>query len=267
MLTQITKLAPLFIGLIAGLIGHAGTLTVDGQYQGQDLYVQNSYAADGVGFCAFEVLVNDEVTSDEVNSSAFVVDLSLFAFSIGDPVSVIIRTKSDCDVRIINPQALEPQSTCIYSYIGVDLDGKTLNWKTKEESGKLDFVVEQFRWNKWIEVGRVAGKGQAEEQGYAADISTQHGENRFRVKQVDARGDHPSDAVVVMDEQTPEIKLASRKVVDKIEFSENTRYELYSEYGELKASGNGAIIEVAALGKGTYFVNFGNKFGETVEKK
>jgi len=47
----------------------AGTITVEGTYQGKNLYVQNPFAEGGVGFCVYEVVVNGKPTTDEVQSS------------------------------------------------------------------------------------------------------------------------------------------------------------------------------------------------------
>src|SRR5688572_29323017 len=54
----------------------AGTIVIDGQYQDKNIYVQNSVSSSGVGFCAYEVRVNGQITNDEINSSAFEIDLA-----------------------------------------------------------------------------------------------------------------------------------------------------------------------------------------------
>ena len=53
----------------------AGELVLTGIYQGSNLYVMNPFAPVGEGFCVTEVQVNGAATSDEINSSAFEVDL------------------------------------------------------------------------------------------------------------------------------------------------------------------------------------------------
>ncbi|MGB0425196.1 MAG: hypothetical protein ACPGED_12770, partial [Flavobacteriales bacterium] len=79
-----------FVLLLVGMVltAKADVTVLSGVYQGKDLYVKNPFSADGVGFCVFEVLVNGEVTSDEVNSSAFAIDLSVFGLKQGDAVEV-----------------------------------------------------------------------------------------------------------------------------------------------------------------------------------
>ena len=66
----------LVFGLFTFSALQAGTIVLEGKYQQKNLYVINGIAPEGVGFCVFEVTVNGDVTSDEINSSAFEIDLS-----------------------------------------------------------------------------------------------------------------------------------------------------------------------------------------------
>lgn len=54
----------------------AGVLVVEGKFQNKNIYIQNSFGSNGVGFCATEIKVNGKITTDEVNSSAFEIDLT-----------------------------------------------------------------------------------------------------------------------------------------------------------------------------------------------
>ncbi len=38
-------------------------------------------------------------------------------------------------------------------------DGAILEWSTTKETGILDYDVEQYKWNNWVSVGQVRGKG------------------------------------------------------------------------------------------------------------
>ena len=59
------------------LSASAGVIVLEGNYQGKNIYVQNPFASSGVGFCVYEVTINDQTTTDEINSSAFEIDFSL----------------------------------------------------------------------------------------------------------------------------------------------------------------------------------------------
>ena len=60
--------------------------------------------------------------------------------------------------KVLNPEVLRPKSTFENLSINVDKD-QILNWKTKNEQGKFTYIVEQYRWNKWVKIGEVDGTG------------------------------------------------------------------------------------------------------------
>ena len=243
----------------------ATDIVLKGVYQGKDLYVKNPFGGEGVGFCVYQVMVNGEVTSDEVNSSAFAVDLAQYAFKIGDPVVITIRHKDDCEPKIINPESIQPRSTFEIQEIQLDATGK-LTWAATGETGVLPYVVEHFKWNKWVAVSEVKGKGSPERAEYSTSVRLVNGENQVRLKQMDGDGVRYSKVVKVSVDQG-EVTMLHTKVFHKIEFSRATDFELYSEYGELVATGYGPVIDTSDLKPGVYYVNYGSHFGEKVTRK
>ena len=143
----------------------AGTLVLEGKYQSKNLYVLNGPMENGVGFCTYEVSINGEVSTDEVNSSSFEIDFSQFQIKPGTPVIVKIKHKDDCSPRVINPEVLQPRATFEVVDINIDKNG-ILNWSTKNEMGSLPYIVEQYRWHKWIEIGEGTGKGNIDKNSY-----------------------------------------------------------------------------------------------------
>src|SRR5436853_1979756 len=95
----------------SALVTQAGNIVLEGNYQGKNLYVQNPFAGSGVGFCVQKVEVNGQVTTDEINSSAFEIDFNNYQFKIGDKISVKITHKDDCKPKVLNPEVLKPKST------------------------------------------------------------------------------------------------------------------------------------------------------------
>src|SRR3954463_12316215 len=96
----------LFLFLFINSINSA-TLVVEGKYQNKNLYVQNFFGGSGVGFCAFEVKVNGNITTDEVNSSAFEIDLASLKLKYGDKVTVEILHKDGCMPKVLNVEDLK----------------------------------------------------------------------------------------------------------------------------------------------------------------
>ncbi|NNE54809.1 MAG: hypothetical protein HKN32_02220 [Flavobacteriales bacterium] len=258
-------LLALFALLLVSMTSFAEVIILNGVYQGRDIYIQNPFSPDGVGFCVFEVLVNGETTSDEINSSAFSIDLTLFQLKIGDPVEVVIRSKADCGPKVINPDAIQPLSTFEVSDIHVD-DENILRWTTTKEQGALPFVVEQFKWNKWVKMGEVTGEGDNGPNEYMFKIRLNAGENTFRVRQTDMDGTRTSDRVMIVS-NTEEVTIAKTKVDDAISFSRETQYEVFDEYGSLVAQGFGQSVDMSEISKGRYYVNYGRKFGEIITKR
>ena len=193
------------IGLLVSATGFStGVIVLEGNYQGKNLYVQNSFAASGVGFCVQEVRVNGNVTTDEITSSAFEIDFRNLQLKLGDKVEVRITHKDDCKPKVLNPEVLKPKSTFEVLTIGVDKD-LTFKWTTKGETGKLPYVVEQFRWNKWVKVGEVEGNGTPAENSYSFKVTPHSGKNQLRIKQIDYTGQPKLSKTVDYNSTVPDI--------------------------------------------------------------
>jgi len=51
-----------------------GALSIEGSYQGKNLYVQNPMDDDGFGYCATKVTVNGDIMPGGTNMGAFEID-------------------------------------------------------------------------------------------------------------------------------------------------------------------------------------------------
>jgi hypothetical protein len=242
----------------------AGEMVIKGTYQGENLYVKNPFAASGVGFCVYEVTVNGATTTDEINSSAFEVDLSIFGFAVGDEITVAIRYKDDCLPKVLNADVLSAKAS--FSIESIKIDGDKINWTTSNESGRLPFVVEQFRWNKWIKVGELEGKGVRTSSSYSLPIRLHSGENRFRIKQTDAKNRSKYSSEVTTVSNQPAVTFTPERVDDVITFSVPTMYEIYDEYGGIVFKGYGKTIKASGLQKGRYYINYDNKMERFTKK-
>jgi hypothetical protein len=243
----------------------AEVIIISGIYQGKDLYVRNPLTADSAGYCVYEVLVNGVVTADQLNSASFAVDLAIWKLNPGDALEIVLRCKENCEVKVLNPEVIYPNSTFEITSLTVSATGG-MEWTTEKESAPLTFVIEQFRWNKWNKVGEIKGKGIIESTRYNYSVNLHSGLNTFRVYQMDYKGQHTSDEYKI-ESTTPEVKIKSLKVSNAIEFSSITDYEIVSEFGTLITSGRGSSVDSSKYVKGKYYVNYDNKVGAIVEKK
>lgn len=260
----------LFAALVNKGFAQGGVIILEGNYQGKNLYVQNPFGSGGVGFCVTEVLVNGNITTDESNSSAFEIDFKPHKLAIGEKVEVKIKHKEDCKPKVLNPEVLKPKSTFEVITMTVDKEGN-LKWSTKSETGKLAFAVEQFRWNKWVKVGEVEGKGTPGTNNYEFKITPHSGKNQIRVRQTDYSGQPRLSKPVDFVSDEPEVSFAPIKVSKDINFvagdkPKETMYEIYDQYGNVVKRGYGSTVDASNLAKGGYFLNYDNKMGEFIKK-
>ncbi len=249
-------------------------IIVEGNYQGKVLYVQNPFGPGGVGFCVTEVKVNGNITTDETNSSAFEIDLKAHKLNPGDKVEVKIIHKDGCKPKVLNPEVLKPRSTFEIVSMTAEKDG-TLKWSTRSETGKLPFIVEQFRWNKWVKVGEVEGAGTPSTHEYSFKVAAHSGKNQLRVRQVDYTGQPRVSKSVDFIGESPDVVYSPQKTSKEITFSTNkgkeanpaeTMYEIYDQYGNVVKKGYGSRVDVSNLPRGSYYLNFDNKMGEFMKR-
>ena len=240
----------------------SAAISVEGAYQGKNLYVQNPMDDEGFGYCATKVTVNGDVMPGGTNLRAFEIDFSRFNIEIGEPVFIVIEHHDGCRPKIMNPEVLLPRSTFIVKTMNVNKEGK-FNWITTGEQGKLDFTIEQYRWNKWVAIGKVQGKGGGSENEYEFEITPHSGENTVRVVQVDHSGTKRSSKEVKFKSETAPVTKTPTKVKDEIKFLSNnqpieTRYEIYDAYGNIVKKGVDSKVNCKNLLKGVYYINFDN---------
>lgn len=242
-------------------------LSIEGHYQGKNLFVQNPEDEDGFGFCVTNVTVNGDPISDGVQSTAFEINFVEFNLQIGDAVFIVLEHGIGCKPKILNPEVLLPKSTFVVADgdITCTPDG-TLSWTTTGESGKLTFTIEQYRWNKWVAIGEVDGLGTAGPNKYTFKVSPHSGENKVRVVQTDHTGrKRPSPETTFTNTSIQEPSISPVKVKDVIKFftadgtQVETKYEIYDAYGNIVKKGVGMEVDCTNLKKGAYYINYDNK--------
>lgn len=244
------------------ILSHAA-LSIEGSYQGKNIYVHNPEDPDGFGFCTRKVTVNGDVMPGGTGSSAFEIDFAIFGLEIGDPVFIVIEHNEGCIPKILNPEVLLPKSTYKLLDMSVSPAGK-LTWKTTGEQGKLPYYIEQYRWNKWVQVGEVQGKGTPSTNAYEFLVIPHSGVNTVRVVQIDHSGKKNPSKEVKFKSTIPEIKKSAVKVKTTLDFLSNgkpieTKYEIYDAYGNIVKKGFGSSVDCRNLLKGAYYINYDNK--------
>jgi hypothetical protein len=246
-------------------LANADKLEISGIYMGKNIYVMNPFSESGVGYCVYEVRVNGQTSSDEINSSAFEIDLSRYSFNIGEKVTIELHYKSGCFPKVINPEVIKPKASFVLQNATVDKKG-ILKWTTREEMGSIPFVVQQYRWNKWITVGEVEGKGATTLNKYELNVRPHTGENTFRLVQTDYTEKPKYSSSINYVLKSPPISFGPEKVKDELLFTASTLYEIYDSYGNIILKGFGDKINLEGLQSGLYYINYDNTMGSFKKK-
>lgn len=254
-----------FFALISFKI-NAGVLIVEGKFQNKNIYIQNSFGGNGVGFCATEIKVNGKITTDEVNSSAFEIDLAAMNIKPGQKVVIEISHKSDCTPVVLNPEVLKPRPTFEVVSMNINSSG-ILKWTAKNESGSLPYVVEQFKWNKWVYVGEVQGVGSPDNHDYSFQVATHSGENKFRVKQVGLGSTPKLSSSVILNSNIDKPSFMITKDNKAIQYTNETAFEVYDAFGSIVKKGFGKEVNIENLAKGKYYLCYDNQVTEFDKKK
>lgn len=246
------------------------SISIDGFYQGKNLYVQSSLCGDGFGLCATKVTVNGNIVPSQTGKGAFEINFNNLNFTIGEHVFIVIEHNDDCKPKIINPEVLLPNSTFIVESIKCDSNGK-LNWTTTNESGKLVFQIEQYKWNKWIVIGEVNGEGNSSKTNYSFDIIPHSGENKIRVSQTDNSGKKRMSKEIKFVSTIKSPVLVTENNYQSIKFVADgknieTKYEIYDAYGNILKKGLNDEVDFSNLSKGIYYINFDNKNKKIIKK-
>jgi hypothetical protein len=244
----------------------AATLILEGKFHNENIYIQNFFGDGGVGFCATEIRVNGRITTDEVNSSAFEVDFTALNILPGQNVIIEISHKSNCTPVVLNPEVLKSRATFEVISMNINSAG-ILKWTTKNESGSLPYIVEQFKWNKWVYVGEVQGVGSPESHNYSFQIATHSGENKFRVKQIGLAITPKVSAAVIINSMNDKPSFIITKDYKNIEYTYETAFEVYDAYGAIVKRGFGKNTTINNLRKGKYYLCYDNQVVEINKKK
>jgi hypothetical protein len=240
----------------------AGKLSIEGKYQGKNVFLYNPNDGSGFGFCITKIYVNGDILPASLNSTSVTVNLTALKMAIGEPVFLVIHYGDDCLPKILNPEVLLPKSTFVINSI-VASSGGELKWSTSGEAGKLNYIIEQYKWDKWVAVGEVQGEGDAGLNSYSFTLTPHSGKNEVRVSQVDNSLKKRSSKSVLFVSAIGKVSKSPTKVKDFISMKSNgvdveTYYEVFDAYGNILKSGKGAKVDCRKLVNGLYYLNFDN---------
>jgi len=244
-----TRLGLIILAITISLSSFAEVMKLEGIYQGKNIFIMNPSTGGG-SFCITEVKVNGANSSDPINSNAFELNLSVYDFKVGEKIQIDITHKDGCKPKILNPEVLNAKSTFNVTALKVDPKTNKLTFTTTGETGALTFYVEQFRWNKWVRVGQLAGVGTATVNNYQLQVNMCSGDNQFRVSQIDFSKVPRISKVFKFRSMAPPVTYTPlKKITNEIIFSDVTMYEIYDPFGKLQLKGTGNKVDISSLKK------------------
>lgn len=254
--------------LFTSLLGFAddktsgNTLTLNGAYQGKNLYVQNPFTTNMKDFCTNEVYVNGEKVMTQIKSSAFEIDLSYLA--VNEPITIEIIHKSDCKPKVLNAQVIRLNSNL--QFTNLVATESSISWSTKGEKLGDKMFVEQFLYNTWVSIKEISSKGSSSNSSYSAESHHTSGINKYRVKYLDKDGVAFYSHIVEFQSVLPEITFYPKRVSNKIYLSRGSDYEITDEKGVVLNKGKGKEIPCETLKDGVYYLNVDNKTEKFLKK-
>lgn len=268
---SLNRLFILAISLLGLSHNSFADFSIEGHYQGKSIYVQSPADEDGFGYCINKVILNGEIIPVDVYASAFEIDLSQYNIEQGQEVLLVFEHDEGCKPKLLNPEALRPKSTFVLEEISCSPEGM-LSWSTTNESGKLNYLIEQYKWNKWVVVGEVTGIGTPELNHYSFNVLAHSGENVVRLAQIDNTSQkRVTQEVSFMNDAVPQPELRKVKDEKKLEFEVNgeivkTKYEIFDSFGNIVKKGYNSMVDYSNLKPGMYYVNYDNKNDRIVVK-
>lgn len=255
-----------FLFVIAAVhfsVAQTDTLSAKGVYNGKNLFIQQPNTNNP---CTLYIIANNKKLDEKYlrissynNGKGIEVRFDSLKLKTGDLLEAKIIFNKECRPKVLNPEVLLPQKGC--DSIAIMMQGDSLIWQTFGEQGSLSFTVQQYKWNKWVSVYEIKGKGTPGKNRYACKVLLHSGENMFRVQQRTYNRPPQSKQLVVRSE-TPAVTFKPAVVTGIITFSAVTQYELYNEMGTLLKKGVSDKIDCSDLKLGMYYLNYDNQMGQ-----
>lgn len=155
-------------------------------------------------------------------------------------------------IILMQLNAFAQTDTCKITQISATKAG-AVTWTTQKESLKKPFVIEIWRWNKWLKIGEVYALGAPSINSYSFKTVPHHGLNKVRVWLLN------ENYVCDSTSFTSEVPVVTYEIKNKIvKFNAETLYELVDSKGTSVKRGYSKELFCNDLA-GTYMLYYDNK--------
>jgi len=243
------------IFLCISIYAQENKIVLEGLYQGKNLYVKNPPTDSG--FCTTKVLVNNKEVAFK-KESTFEIEFRELGLELGDSLKVVIDHRGNCKPKVINEMACYSTTTPYIKSMKASKEG-VLTWTIDKEQDTIPFIIEHFRWNKWVKVGELQGTSTRAGNEYEFKMTPNSGKNKVRIVLQDDLGRKGFSQAIDFDSGIETETFYVDNTKKQIIFSNETMYELYDKYGNVLKKGNGKIVDCSEFKKGVYYMNYDNK--------
>lgn len=145
-----------------------------------------------------------------------------------------------------------------------------IRWTAKEDTLKFVYLIQQFKWNRWVTCDSTQSLNQKDSVKYSFKVSKyiHTGQNQFRIKAINVTPKLIISKIVTFKAKELEVfKLMGHfdyYKTNPITFKQDTYYELYDRNGKRLKSGYGKSFYINDLPKDIYYLNFDNKMTEII---
>lgn len=247
----------IFIATIR-LANAQNVLQLEGTYKGENLYVQNPFYGLDSCCCTDSVLINNKRIKVEL-STAYEIPLKEMKLKMYEKIEVRIYHKPSCSPKMIN-YGHPTKAFIAFTSIDLDKTGK-LKWTTNNDTSSVSvwFIVEQFRWNKWVKIGEVQQQS-LKEYEFVFHVPLHSGENRCRVKYMEGiSGKYRLSKNVSITSDVKPVTYKIDKQKKLIAFSGETLFELFDRGGNMLKKGSGTTIDVSSYDGELFYLCYDNK--------
>ena len=200
----------------------------------------------------------NKIVFESSQPKSFQVDLSKKGLVYGDIIELQLFYMG-CKPFLVNEESIEKRNSFKISDLQVSDSGK-VSFKTFNEIDKFPFIIQQYKWSKWVSVAKVRGEGGDSWKAYRVKSMITSGVNKFRVVRYNLWKPPTMSEEYIFTSLKESIDFNYDRNIKKVIFSDITSYEVKNEYGENVLTGLGDKIDMSELGKGLYFIAFDNSY-------
>lgn len=254
----------LLIFLLTFSKSFAGVLSLEGFYQGKNLFIQNPVS--GYEFCIVSVFLNGEKIDSSPKVSVLEVDLS--KLTMNAPIALKILHHNNCVPKVLNEQVIKSKSKFEFTSLGVDKE--TINWSTKgDKIGSVFFVQQLSVSDEWENIGKTECKGNVSANYYSQSAEHCTGANKYRVKFVENDSMVFYSKIVSFQLDRKPISIYPKRVSDVLNFTTDkmTRYIIYTKEGVKIKEGKGVRVNCTDLKSNDHYIIVFDNQKKTFYKK